>query len=279
MLFIDLSLIGQRMLFSNQKILLIDLCLKCIVLQVVTYYIQTDSVESQNILTSGPDMNRLSSTSSLPSGDDDLRNDVQSMKVQRARTPPIDAVAPMTKSRGQRSIAYRLSFVEMVVPYGDPNDPHYRKNAFDAGEDCHGKNAHSLKKDHGILWKHQDWRTSLAEVRRSQRFTVSFICTVANYEYGFYWHFYQDGKIEAEVKLTGILILGALQPGEVRKYGTTIAPGLYVSVHHHFLLLIWTWRLIVSLEKHAIRLLKLRLKFIIYIDRYDLKFQTPVDKW
>ncbi|RWW23111.1 hypothetical protein GW17_00012657 [Ensete ventricosum] len=39
-----------------------------------------------------------------------------------------------------------LSFVEMVVPYGDPNEPHYRKNAFDAGEDGLGKNAHSLKK-------------------------------------------------------------------------------------------------------------------------------------
>jgi primary-amine oxidase len=34
----------------------------------------------------------------------------------------------------------------MVVPYGDPNEPHYRKNAFDAGEDGLGKNAHSLKK-------------------------------------------------------------------------------------------------------------------------------------
>lgn len=43
-------------------------------------------------------------------------------------------------------MAHRLSFVEMVVPYGDPNDPHYRKNAFDAGEDGLGKNAHSLKK-------------------------------------------------------------------------------------------------------------------------------------
>lgn len=32
------------------------------------------------------------------------------------------------------------------MPYGDPNDPHYRKNAFDAGEDGLGKNAHSLKK-------------------------------------------------------------------------------------------------------------------------------------
>jgi hypothetical protein len=47
------------------------------------------------------------------------------------------------------------------------------------------------EEDHGILWKHHDWRTGLAEVRRSRRLTVSFICTVANYEYGFYWHFYQ----------------------------------------------------------------------------------------
>lgn len=44
----------------------------------------------------------------------------------------------------------------------------------------------------------------------------------------------QDGKIEAEVKLTGVLSLGALQPGELRKYGTTIAPGLYAPVHQHF---------------------------------------------
>ncbi|KAA8533199.1 hypothetical protein F0562_033268 [Nyssa sinensis] len=50
-------------------------------------------------------------------------------------------------------------------------------------------------------------------------------------------HFVQwqkDGKIEADVKLTGILSLGALQPGEVRKYGTTIAPGLYAPIHQHF---------------------------------------------
>ncbi|KAL2652193.1 hypothetical protein R1flu_020321 [Riccia fluitans] len=171
-------------------------------------------------------------------------------------------------SRGRRSVAHRLSFVEMVVPYGDPHDPHYRKNAFDAGEDGLGKNAHSLKRgcdclgyikyfdahftsfvgavetiencvcmheeDHGILWKHQDWRTGLTEVRRSRRLTLSFFCTVANYEYGFFWHFYQDGKIEAEVKLTGILSVGALKAGETRKYGTVIAPGLYAPTHQHF---------------------------------------------
>ncbi|XP_024515532.1 uncharacterized protein LOC9640771 [Selaginella moellendorffii] len=180
----------------------------------------------------------------------------------------IHTVAYSDGSRGPRSVAHRLSFVEMIVPYGDPAEPHYRKNAFDVGEDGLGRNAHSLKKgcdclgyihyfdayltdqkgdvetlenaiclheeDNGILWKHKDWRTGLSEVRRSRRLTVSFICTVANYDYGFYWHFYQDGKIEAEVKLTGILSLGAIQPGEQRKNGTVISTGLYAPIHQHF---------------------------------------------
>ena len=30
-------------------------------------------------------------------------------------------------------VLYRGSLVEMVVPYGDPADPTYRKNAFDVG--------------------------------------------------------------------------------------------------------------------------------------------------
>ena len=58
----------------------------------------------------------------------------------------LHSVAYVDGSRGRRPIAHRLSFVEMVVPYGDPNEPHYRKNAFDAGEDGLGKNAHSLKR-------------------------------------------------------------------------------------------------------------------------------------
>ncbi|OIW18325.1 hypothetical protein TanjilG_31465 [Lupinus angustifolius] len=58
----------------------------------------------------------------------------------------IYSVAYVDGSRGRRPVAHRLSFVEMVVPCGDPNESHYRKNAFDAGEDGLGKNAHSLKK-------------------------------------------------------------------------------------------------------------------------------------
>ena len=64
------------------------------------------------------------------------------------------------------------------------------------------------EEDFGILWKHTDLRTGHVEVRRSRRLVVSFIATVGNYEYGFYWYFYQDGTLQLEVKLTGIVSHG-----------------------------------------------------------------------
>ncbi len=167
-----------------------------------------------------------------------------------------------------RSILYRASLSEMVVPYGDPAPQQARKNAFDAGEyglgycanslelgcDCLGhiqyfdghlctsrgepltiKNAVCMhEEDFGILWKHTDRRLNTPEVRRSRRLVISSIATVENYEYGFFWYLYQDGNIQFEVKLTGILSLGALQPGETSRYGALIAPQLYAPNHQHF---------------------------------------------
>ncbi|MGB8701162.1 MAG: primary-amine oxidase, partial [Thermosynechococcaceae cyanobacterium] len=168
----------------------------------------------------------------------------------------------------ERPILYRASLVEMTVPYGDPRPQNYRKNAFDVGEyglgtltnslklgcDCLGEiyyfdgvitnsrgdvvvieNAICLhEEDYGILWKHVDWRTEQTEVRRSRRLVVSFIATVGNYEYGYYWYFYQDGSIQYEIKLTGIMNTGAAMPGEKPQYGTLIAPQLYAPNHQHF---------------------------------------------
>jgi len=57
---------------------------------------------------------------------------------------------------------------------------------------------------------------------------------VENYEYGFFWYLYQDGTIQLEVKLTGVLSLGALQPGEKATYGCLVAPQLYAPNHQHF---------------------------------------------
>ena len=44
-----------------------------------------------------------------------------------------------------RPVIYRASLAEMVIPYGDPNPTHYRKNVFDMGEYGIGVLANSLE--------------------------------------------------------------------------------------------------------------------------------------
>ncbi|HMO83504.1 MAG TPA: hypothetical protein PKC18_01150, partial [Lacipirellulaceae bacterium] len=77
-------------------------------------------------------------------------------------------------------------------------------------------------------------RLGTPEVRRSRRLVVSSVSTVENYEYGFFWYFYQDGNIEFEIKLTGVLSLGATYPDERPNYGAMVAPQLYAPNHQHF---------------------------------------------
>ncbi len=162
--------------------------------------------------------------------------------------------------RGEtRPIMYRASLSEMVVPYGDTSPTHWNKNVFDMGEvgmgfsanpltlgcDCLGEihyfdgtvndssgnavvipNAICMhEEDYGISWKHTDFRTEEVEVRRSRRLVISMICTVGNYEYGFFWYFYNDASIEVEVKLSGVLTTGSIEDGEQPRWGKMVAPG------------------------------------------------------
>ena len=160
----------------------------------------------------------------------------------------------------ERPIIYRASVTDMIVPYADPTANHFWKSAFDAGEyglgklanalelgcDCLGqihyfdvpvaddygkptimKNAICLhEEDYGILWKHYEFRNETFEVRRSRRLVISFFTTVGNYDYGFYWYFYQDGTIQLEVKLTGIIQTAAVTPGSPYRWGGMVAEGL-----------------------------------------------------
>jgi primary-amine oxidase len=97
------------------------------------------------------------------------------------------------------------------------------------------KNAKCMhEEDYGILWKHTDRRIGTPEVRRSRRLVISSVSTVENYEYGFFWYLYQDGNIQLEIKLTGILSLGAYPIGAKPKYGNLVAPCLYAPNHQHF---------------------------------------------
>jgi len=166
-----------------------------------------------------------------------------------------------------RPILYRASLSEMVVPYGNPSAPHFRKNAFDVGEDSIGENLNSLmrdcdcigeaafldvhladgdgdpvtipnaicvhEEDAGILWKHTDFRTDKPQVRRARRLVVSTFTTVANYDYGLNWYFYQDGTIEFDAILTGILSSKVVS-GSESTYGTTISENISGTNHQHF---------------------------------------------
>lgn len=166
-----------------------------------------------------------------------------------------------------RPILHRASITEMVVPYGDPSPLHGWKNAFDAGEwglgrmtqsltlgcDCLGEihyfdatlaneqgdpwvieNAICMhEEDYGILWKHVDLFGGRGEVRRSRRLVVSFITTVGNYEYGFFWYLYLDGNIQLEVKLTGIVSPMAVPPGVEPEFANLVAEGVAAPHHQH----------------------------------------------
>ncbi|MCO8277518.1 primary-amine oxidase [Actinoplanes sp. TRM 88003] len=166
-----------------------------------------------------------------------------------------------------RSIMHRGSLAEMVVPYGDPSSEHFWRSAFDVGEFGLGKLANSLRlgcdclgeivymdavlagedgepvtienaiciheEDDGILWKHTDWVTGKVDVRRSRRLVVSFIATVGNYHYGFFWYFYQDASIQMEIKLLGIVQTRAVAEGEPTPHGTPVSENLVATYHQH----------------------------------------------
>jgi primary-amine oxidase len=169
----------------------------------------------------------------------------------------------------RRSICYRASMAEMVVPYGDTTAGQFWKNAFDSGEvglgrltnslalgcDCVGEirymdgvtchadgsprvieNAICIhEEDNGILWKHTDNNNDdHVEVRRNRRLVVSSFATVGNYDYGFYWMFYQDGSWEQEVRATGIIQTQAVPDGDPLGTRHLVAKNLAGPIHQHF---------------------------------------------
>jgi primary-amine oxidase len=172
-----------------------------------------------------------------------------------------------TQNGVRRPILYRGSIAEMVVPYGTPERSHFRKNVFDSGEIGFGRMANSLRlgcdclgaihyfdavvpdvfgntrtienciclheEDAGLSWKHFDVRTGRTEVRRARKLVISSISTIGNYEYASYWYLHQDGRIEYEMKATGIINTAGCHPGQPGLYGAEVAPGIVGHIHQH----------------------------------------------
>ncbi len=167
----------------------------------------------------------------------------------------------------RRRVAWRMSMSEMAVPYGDPSMMHQWRHVFDAGEVGLGKNATPLtlgcdclghidyldehmvtpdgdvvtignavcihEEDNSVLWRHFDSRTGTTAVRRRRRLVVSSWTNLGNYDYGFYWKFGQDGTIEVECCLTGVVLASATPDDESPGHGVRVAPGLTAPHHQH----------------------------------------------
>ena len=162
-----------------------------------------------------------------------------------------------------RPVLYRASLSELFVPYGDLGEGPFFLTAFDAGEaglgsygdvtmspaDCpanavfapavmhdyYGKPIEIARgtclyeRDGGVLWRHG------AEVRRSQELVLSSIVRVDNYDYGFNWVFRQDGSLELEVLLTGLMNARNIPDARSASagYATAVAPHTEAMNHQH----------------------------------------------
>lgn len=167
-----------------------------------------------------------------------------------------------------RDVLARASLAEMAVSYAETRQPYQRKCAFDVGDYGLGFCAGSLKlgcdclgeifyfdevlndskgrpytvekavcmheEDVGLLYKHVEYRTGHSESRRARRLVISFVATVVNYEYLFYWYLHQDGSIALEIRLSGELSTNTLSEGEtVPAHGTLVGPGVNAQIHQH----------------------------------------------
>jgi primary-amine oxidase len=174
-----------------------------------------------------------------------------------------------------RSILYRGSLSEMVVPYGDPSGAWFFRNSFDAGELGLGSSASPLRpgvdcptncsvfdaviadtsgnphvisgavalyeRDAGIAWKHGE------EARRARELVLSYVATVGNYDYGFDWVFHQDGALDVRVALTGVMAVKGLGGGQADAYSHMVAKGIAAPHHQHF----FTFRLDMDVDGAA----------------------------
>jgi len=170
-----------------------------------------------------------------------------------------------------RPVLYRASLSEMVVPYGDPEPTWSFRNAFDVGEYNLGLLANTMElgkeipenglllnavfaneqgesyvmpgvigiyeRDNGILWKHYEYNTQRNDVRRSRELVMTMTVAVDNYDYSINWIFHQDGTLEVQNELTGIVLAqgtAAEKQSEDNSYGQLIAKNIFGVNHQHF---------------------------------------------
>jgi primary-amine oxidase len=175
-----------------------------------------------------------------------------------------------------RPVLYRASLSEMVVPYGDPDANWRWRAAFDVGEYSVGRLASPLEpkldapenaqlidatfaddfgkpytleravaiyeRDGGILWKHFDTVSGKNETRRARELVMFFVATIGNYDYAVNYIFKQDGSLEVDLALTGIMLAKGVRERRADENHSTlsattghlVAENIVAPHHQHF---------------------------------------------
>jgi primary-amine oxidase len=168
-----------------------------------------------------------------------------------------------------RTILYRASVSEMIAPYGDPSFASwYPQDEGDYGLASYGRNsaiplddapANAVftsaiiadargnpieipravaiyERDGGLLWRHG------LQARRALKLVLTAYSTIDNYDYAFNWILGQDGTIEVEVMLTGMMNIRKVKEQREDEqahlghpmFGHLVAPGVNAPNHQHF---------------------------------------------
>jgi primary-amine oxidase len=168
-----------------------------------------------------------------------------------------------------RTIIYRASVSEMIAPYGDPSYASwYPLDEGDYGLASYGRNsviplddapANAVftsaiiaddrgnpreipravaiyERDGGLLWRHG------LQARRARKLVLTAYSTIDNYDYAFNWILGQDGTIEVEVMLTGMMNIRKVKEQREDErahlghpmFGHLVAPGVNAPNHQHF---------------------------------------------
>ena len=169
-----------------------------------------------------------------------------------------------------RQVVYRAGLSELITPYGDPEYTSWyprdegdygmtiysasRANAIVGADapanamfapasfaDSRGRvvtipRAVAIyERDGGVLWRHAE-RGS-----RARQLVLSGYSTVDNYDYLFHWIFSQDGAIDVQVQLTGVMNIrraaGAQDSShgdDETMYAHQVAPRIAAPNHQHF---------------------------------------------
>ncbi len=173
-----------------------------------------------------------------------------------------------------RPILYRASLSEMFVPYGDPDSRWTFRNAFDVGEYNFGafsaplevnkdvpENAVLLdavladpsgkpriaprvvgiyEQNNGRLWKHFDREMNQNYSHLNRELVLTTTGTILNYDYAINWVFHQDGTLELQDDLTGVVMTKATAAetaaalSEQDTYGRLMARNILGVNHQHF---------------------------------------------